>query len=208
MSTEFFTKLIEALPVDIENGPWIAGGFPLSVYRSDDLFSHDIDYFFKNNDQYMDYVNKFKTIFNELDVKVEGEEEGVFNTCKEIMLLLSKPFNCIETDNSYTFSPNNENCHHKVQFIKKQFYNSLEDVFDDFDITACKIATDGIDFYASDETYHHIDNNILHINKFHQKSIKRFTKYVQYGFKPTKETIQGIYNITDPIIQFAGLCDY
>ena len=208
MSTEFFTKLIETLPVDIENGPWIAGGFPLSVYRSDDLFSHDIDYFFKNNDQYMDYVNKFKTIFNELNVKVEEEEEDVFKTCKEIMRLLSNPFSCVETDNSYTFSPNNGNCHHKVQFIKKQFYNSLEDVFADFDITACKIATDGVDFYASDETYHHIDNNILHINKFHQKSIKRFTKYVQYGFKPTKETIQGIYEITNPIIQFAGLCDY
>lgn len=205
MSTEFFTKLIEALPVDIENGPWIAGGFPLSVYRSDDIFNHDIDYFFKNNDQYMDYVNKFKTIFNELEIKIE--EYDVFNQCSEIMLLSSRQFNCVETENSYTFTPISQN-YHQVQFIKKQFYNSLEDVFADFDITACKIATDGVDFYASDETYHHIENNILHINKFHQKSIKRFTKYVQYGFKPTKETIQGIYNITDPVVNFTGLCDY
>jgi hypothetical protein len=60
-TTEFFTKLIKQLPVDIQNGPWIVGGFPLSVYRNDNIFTHDIDYFFKDYDQYMEYVNKFKT---------------------------------------------------------------------------------------------------------------------------------------------------
>lgn len=203
-TTEFFTKLIKQLPVDIQNGPWIVGGFPLSVYRNDNIFTHDIDYFFKDYDQYMEYVNKFKTKFAE--VKPELKEcDDVFYP--EIMVIYNKPFSYIETDNSYTFTPNTDDGI-QVQFIKKRFYNDLSEIFDDFDITACKIATDGVDFYASDNTYHHIDNNILHIEKFHDKSIKRFTKYVQYGFAPTKETVQGIYGIANPVFNFAGICDY
>jgi hypothetical protein len=132
------------------------------------------------------------------------EGDDVFKLYTEIC---SNPFSYIETDNSYTFTPNTDDGI-QVQFIKKRFYNDLSEIFDDFDITACKISTDGVDFYASDDTYHHIDNNILHIEKFHDKSIKRFTKYVQYGFAPTKETVQGIYGIANPVFNFAGICDY
>lgn len=197
MENNFFYELIQSLPVDFEDGPWIAGGFPLSVYRNDIHFNHDIDFFFKNEEQFNQYVEIFERVFN------DGKEEKfniehLFSTAYK-----SKEFMVVKSENAYTFIPSSS-FKNKVQFIKKKFYNSLDEVFADFDITVCRIFTDGVDFIASDETYNHIENNILHCQKVHEKSIRRFTKYVKYGFNPTKETVQAILELSNKITDFSN----
>lgn len=199
MSTEFFTKLIEALPVDIENGPWIAGGFPLSVYRGDKDFTHDIDFFFKDQSQFDFYYNK---MISDL-IEKEDSIESFFGELTPIEI---KEINVskFESNNAVTFFTGSN----VVQFIRKKFYNSIEEVLDDFDISVCKIATDGVEFFASDRTFDHIEKNIFNIDIPHNKSIKRFTKYVQYGFSPTKESIQAILELQTPITNFISESDY
>lgn len=202
----FFKDLIEDLPVSFENGPWIAGGFPLSVYRGDKLFAHDIDFFFKDEQQFEVYISLFDKHFVKRNTKeVKGD---IINPCSEIFL--TNRVSRVDTENAVTFIPSDVIGEESVtvQFIKKSFYDDIEAVLDDFDISVCKIATDGVEFLASDRTYDHIDNSIFEIDLIHEKSIKRFTKYVQYGFTPTEKTIQRIFEHKDFITDFTGIDDY
>jgi len=206
MTHKFFKEIIQKLPSSFETGPWVAGGFPLSVYRADKVFSHDIDFFFKDEQQFDLYVSLFEKNF----LKKDGKEikDDIINPYSEFFLFNDR-FTKIVTDNAVTFTPCNVGEDKVViQFIKKKFYVDIEAVFDDFDISVCKIATDGVEFLASDRTYEHIDNSIFELDLIHEKSIKRFTKYVQYGFAPTEKTIRGIFEYKNFITDFTGVDDY
>lgn len=79
--------------------------------------------------------------------------------------------------------------HEKVQLITPRYYNSLEDVVDSFDFTACSAGTDGNILYAHDKWAKHCLKKQLHMAglEYPIATLRRMEKYKSYGFKVSEE---------------------
>jgi len=173
---------------DFADGPWIAGGYPLKLYSRSIERHTDIDVFFRNKDQFLYTLDK---ILNEC--RIARKNTMVHDP---IDVIFQNKVEVIKTHNAITIKYNNV----FVQLIYKNFNNSLQDVFDSFDINCCKIATDGVEFIATEATYHDIDHRVLNMTRIHKHSLRRFTKYVGYGYKPTTETCELLrHHTSNPI---------
>lgn len=79
----------------------------------------------------------------------------------------------------------------KIQLVTKFFYNSMEEVIDRFDITACRHITDGkviLTKYSSvRDTFNKKIN--LHTIEFPNATMKRIQKYIQKGFTLTNKAV-------------------
>lgn len=156
-------RILDMIRPDFENGPWIAGGAALSSYLGLDNDGADIDVWFKNSKQ-----------FDETLIAIKSK------------LTFGNFFNCptIETGNAITFIGDN------VQLIRMHFFDSLDDVFNSFDLTVCQVATDGKSFRFGKDTITHIKNKELHINNLKSASLKRIIKYQILGFNVPQSTIK------------------
>jgi hypothetical protein len=170
------------LKPNLEQGPWIAGGAPLRWYQNLSVGDHDIDVFFANQQQ-----------FDELSEIVTKRLSGYILFNSEHALTLKAYVN---------------NLDYKVQLIKK-FRPSLADLLDNFDITVCKIATDG-EYWVKGQDF---DRDlaaralVLH-NELRPDSIKRVVKYMLYGYEPSNELLDQIYNNADLQVKFSDDEDY
>ena len=176
-----FDKILDIIKPSLENGPWIAGGFAMRLYAGMCVKDHDVDVFVRDEEQYSRLVNAFSEINT-------SPESATLDFDGSLISYESKLRKAYETVNATTF-------HYvfqcPVQIVKpKPNVTTLEDVLDTFDINCCKIATDGKEFVATESTYSDIDNRILNFSRVKENSLWRFTKYVAYGFTPSKETIQ------------------
>lgn len=79
----------------------------------------------------------------------------------------------------------------KIQLVTKFFYNSMDEVIDRFDITACRHVTDGkviLTKYSSvRDTFNKKIN--LHTIEFPNATMKRIQKYIQRGFTLTNKAV-------------------
>ena len=139
-------------------GPWIAGGMGRQLVRGETEFN-DIDVWFNNAEQLHDLNCRFQQVF---------------------------------LDNCYCIysSPNAETLQvgdFKVQFIRKQFYRSVEEIFDNFDFTCCQIAVDE-NIQAYGPGIEDAKNSKLKLNQLDRHGfIYRYAKYLGYGFKMDPE---------------------
>lgn len=178
----------------------IAGGLPMRLFGNMSIDNHDIDVWFKSAKHITRVTERFLRWCNVNDVST-----SVFGGAKYFMQHHT-------SDNADTFTfDNNHGQKLSLQLIKRQYMETEQDVLDFFDIRACKVLMgQGGELYASDETKFDIANKILHFDKIKENSLKRFTKYVAYGFKPDRESINGIIKAhNEGIIQtkFDGNCD-
>lgn len=76
----------------------------------------------------------------------------------------------------------------KVQCIRRNFYKSLINLFQDFDFSACQIATDGRNFSCAEQTRLDILNQVLRFAPggtiAKHTLIQRMSKYVNHGLIP------------------------
>jgi hypothetical protein len=76
----------------------------------------------------------------------------------------------------------------KVQIINRQFYETLDDVFKDFDFSVCQIATDGKRLAYTTQAHQDIESGTLRFAP--QGKVARHTlmgrmlKYINHGFVP------------------------
>jgi hypothetical protein len=197
MNLDFFNEMLEIIKPDLDNGPWIAGGYPMRIYSGMELITSDIDVFFKDQQQLESHQKFFNDYCHPLVSCFDFSEKP-----PEI----KTRFNKFSTTNADTYTDEHGN---KIQLIFNVFHKDLNSIFDHFDINLCKIATDGKIFIANESTYHDIENKILNFSKIQSSSLKRFTKYVKYGFKPSKETIEAIYESRSKLsYDFSNDIDY
>lgn len=155
---------------NLETGPWIAGGTARRLWYGEPWEKYDIDIFFQNQLAFNNTVNALHSL---LDCKNRA-----------VALLQHKSKNAIlyniDFRNIYQSSVN----FLQVQAIRLNFYNNLKEVFDDFDLTICKFATDGITCIASDDALQDCKDNVIRINESSTKKLKasRIIKYSDYGF--------------------------
>jgi len=151
------TWLGAQLGCDIQTGPWIAGGTPRLLWFAEDQTGHDIDVFFPNIHCLENAHVIMKTI-------TQSTGYQTMNAC------------------TYTVVHNGKTI--EVQLISKHFYKSLDALFNDFDFTVCKFATDGKILVGDSEGVEHCKNKQLSWNEKSNQTISpyRVIKYSTYGF--------------------------
>ena len=167
----------DALPVnliepDINKGPWIAGGAALQWYQGKPVGLHDIDVFCRSQEQATALVAKFMSENSKL----------VFSSENAVTLEYST------TDNSSSW---------KIQIITKEFFKTVKEVVDRFDITVCKIATDGFSWHKGPQMAADLHTRTLRITQLKPDSIKRYAKYMAYGYRPVDGLFEEILAVTD-----------
>jgi hypothetical protein len=178
-------QIVDLIKPDFVNGPWICGGACMSWIQGQELPAYrDIDVYFKNETQWHLFVTQMKKIY----VDTNGKFSYTHVT---------------ETDNSLTFWLKAAGHQWTIQAIKLYYSETIEEIFSKFDITACKIATDGNTFkVGSSETVNHIFNKIIDIPDLKLNSVARVIKYLAKGYTLTEETYDKLSASTTTVWDF------
>lgn len=158
-------RISNYLELDINNGPFLAGGAVRKCFLMENIGNSDWDIFFKDIDQFNKYASKLAT-----ETKAQ--------------LLCS-------SDNALTYVIEGN----KIQLVKRKFYNNYQEIIDDFDFTICQFVTDGnvikVGEYSIVDSKHKIINNTRHVLD-RPGIMGRLVKYIVYGYSPTNEFLKQI----------------
>lgn len=168
-------KIIEyikrkGVDLDLEKGPWVAGGAALFLYMNK-KWPHrsDLDVFFRTVD---DFKNAEKKLSDTL-----------------------VSFNLIYQKNP-TFKTMQEKY---AQLINFKLFNCKEDLISDFDFSVCQVITDGECILISEDAKKDIEEGLITniIEKPTSATPFRLAKYSQYGFIPKPGVISWALTLDD-----------
>ena len=157
--------LIELLPKCTENGPWIAGGSLHRTYRKIPLTNADVDVFFKNKEQFEQFVAaiSLRSLFS--NYKIESTIYSEWHCTLTIKYM--------DVD-------------WKIQCVTFKYFDNIEELFKSFDINVCRIAYDGTNVVYGENVLNEINNNKLKFNEgsiyYPSVTLKRLVKYVKMGY--------------------------
>lgn len=159
----------EALPfLNMENGPWIAGGAVRRIYEGNGLRFSDIDVFFPNEDMQLWAVKLFNS---RMSTKQGWSSVQVVD---RVLGPMSATFYILYEDQKVP-----------IQFISKKYFPSMEAILNDFDFTLCMWGTDGQKMVYDERAPRDLASKSLVLHD-HPKRPKpnRLAKYVAQGFVP------------------------
>jgi hypothetical protein len=187
--------------LNIEQGPWVAGG---AVRRllSDDFGAGDIDIFLPErlcgfwNDQKCNLtplVDRIDNIFHEQITSRTAKKN-----LNEYVFGLNKPFN-----------PNKII---KVQVVHKNRFDSIEALLSDFDFTICMAATDGWRWVAYEQIMSDIERRQFGIQSVQRRGmeIRRMIKYCNFGLTPKPGVLSSVLSreTLDTVLDDELMVDY
>lgn len=193
-------KLLDAL--NVGKGAWIAGGAARCLFLGSPI--NDIDVWYPNEKLWQHAchaVNRYRVSSpyetdNATTITVSSDwtkenKESLTNGASIDWLDVLKTTTSIFTDNTI-----NE---YKVQMIKKKFYNNIEEIFNDFDFSVCKVATDGQgEFIFDNLALEDIAHQRLRCTRYSPEGfLTRFIKYNIYGYKMPKEELKHYLSMPD-----------
>jgi hypothetical protein len=157
--------LIELLPKCTENGPWIAGGSLHRTYRKIPLTNADVDVFFKNKEQFEQFVAAISLSSLFSNYKIESTIYSEWHCTLTIKYM----------DTEW-----------KIQCVTFKYFDNIEELFKSFDINVCRIAYDGNNVVYEDGILNDIKTNKLRFNQgsiyYPSVTLKRLVKYVKMGY--------------------------
>jgi len=182
-----FSKLVNDLAVyDIKQGPWIAGGSVRKLWQGLDWSGEDIDIFFNNRTQIEQFHNhiKYKFIKSKFDLLDEYIQPTNLKKDTDI--------DVYETSNAVSYTLNNPSEFGeavKIQAIRRQFYDSAEDLLNDFDWTVCQFVSDGTTMWATPLAERDLAAKNIVLSPTTTRTVKtlRLMKYSAYGFNASDE---------------------
>lgn len=177
VSDDIFKKITKLIgQFDLVNGPWISGGAARRLWAGEEWIDNDIDIFFKDQEQF----NKTDNMLTDLVLNNEGKK-------------ISKKS---KNANTYiVYRPNiSYNNNILIQTVHRTFYKTIIDVWNDFDITVCKFATDGNLLIADKQAAYDFKNKILRLSSPVPMKLdaKRIIKYSIYGYKAQPSIIKDL----------------
>ena len=166
---ELFDKSI--IPKPVKDQIWVAGGAIRRTIANQPLDT-DVDYFFKKGSKSLDFKGLLSQR-NENDVEVLRKTD---------------------TATTYVVRYTNDNQQTstiKVQEIKVDFYDSIEQLLNTFDFTICQFAYDGENLHCGDYSLHDLGRKRLVINNitYPVASLRRLIKYTQQGYYACQGTM-------------------
>jgi hypothetical protein len=173
-------RIIRAIApfLDVENGPWVAGGAArrLASWETDISVS-DIDIFFPNLEIYNWAVRYFQSANSKdfFPFKVEDE---------------------MSTPNGVIFKVRFDEKVYAFQLLNKRYFENLPELFDDFDFTICMFATDGYSLVGEERADDDLLARKLVIHKSPPKpKAARLAKYCSQGFSPEPGVISAMFGV-------------
>jgi hypothetical protein len=154
-------NIFQFIKPDMVDGPWIAGGAVLSWINKESVGNGDVDIFCRTPEQ--------------VD-RISG-------------LLFDYYRRAFDSDNAVSYDrESHDNFSNKlpkrVQIIKRFLSPSPEHIIDNFDISVCKLVTDGETILSGEKTLDDIMYKILRIEGAHHPVLlKRVLKYMAYGYE-------------------------
>jgi len=157
--------LIELLPKCTENGPWIAGGCLHRTYRNLSLTNADIDVFFKNKEQFEQFISAISLSSLTAGYKIESTIYSEWHCTLTIKYM--------DVD-------------WKIQCVTFKYFDNIEELFKSFDINVCRIAYDGTNVVYENGILDDIKTNKLKFNEgsiyYPSVTLKRLVKYIKMGY--------------------------
>ena len=185
ITDRIFQKIVNKFSnYDIDNGPWIAGGVIRKLWQGLKWDDADIDVFFKNKEQFTHFCKNLDPYLYE-----KCEFGNLSQPILAGLTLKSNPIaSSYESSNACTFTLTNlpgVNYAIKIQAIQKDFYNSAEELLEDFDWTVCQLVSDGTTIWAPQHTVIDLSKRNLVLSPTTKRTVKlgRLMKYSAYGFK-------------------------
>jgi len=195
-------KLLDALHVG--KGAWIAGGAARCLFLGSPL--NDIDVWYPSEKLWqhsVQNINRYRvsspyetdnatTVTVSSDWSKEATETTpLVDGANTDWVGLLKGITSVFSDNTI-----NE---YKVQMIKKKYYTCIEEIFNDFDFSVCKVATDGQGQFTFDEqALEDIAHQRLRCTRYSPEGfLTRFIKYNIYGYKMPKEELKHYLSLPD-----------
>lgn len=172
----------------IDPDVFISGGVPRLLWHGDDWYNHDVDLFFKNQAAFDRMKNRMDYQPNPYGSWTNVIKNMVSNN---ITFTKKEPFTSI---NAITYVLKFKDKEIKVQLIRKQFYQNIIEVWNDFDFTVCQYAVDQRYLYASYEAVRDCELKQLSMVKDTKKIPKasRVIKYGIYGFTADNLIMQNL----------------
>ena len=187
-ATGFFKTVhdIDAEPVylvrpDMQKGPWIAGGAVMRWYENKPVRTSDIDVFCRDAKQ-ADAV--IKRVRNTGRCSIAHESDNA--------VTLKYWSDGMQPINAWT-----------VQIIRRDYFKDAQSVIDRFDISVCKILTDGYNVVLGEYTARDLRSKTLRMNMpLRNDAAKRYIKYLTYGYRPVDGLHDAVINNPESIWTF------
>jgi len=191
---------VSQLTLNLETGPWIAGGAPLRWFLNEPVLQSDIDVFCANEDQARQILNKFDNVTYK-----SSRYEYVCRLHYKSTNALTFKIKQTSASKYIPFSANNideKEWTWTVQVIIRRYFKNLDELLNNFDIRACRVATDGDTIVFADESVKQdiMQRRLVMDQPLTPDALKRLYKYLSYGFKPTPELIDKF--LADPQIEW------
>lgn len=185
-----FNKLLKLLPpLDLKNGPFVAGGTARRLWYDQDWQQADVDVFFSSETQRREWTATFE------HQRMPPSNGSVFDDITSLILTRKNTtYLSVSTENADTYVIDIDNVSVKLQVIKARYSSSWLDLFGDFDFTASCFATDGVRAVALTSALHSVAHKQLVINNDTKTDnlALRVIKYQIYGFEPDDKLLRTV----------------
>ena len=163
---DLYELVIDLVKPNFDEGPYIAGSFPMRLYCKMPVDHHDIDIFTTSERQFVKLCDILKKNLPNAFPFVSG--------------------------NATSFKIASEDGKNAgiVQLIKPNRGQNLCRILDTFDIRACRFATDGKTFKFDREALNDAQKKLANFVHYNENTLKRVIKYTAYGFTVDQATVQ------------------
>jgi hypothetical protein len=158
---------------DLSQGPWVAGGAAVQWYLGNSVaelnanIARDIDVFFASLEQ-----------FAQLALRLDNSPCFTKKYTSEYAL-------------TYVMHVHEQSI--VVQLVKNKYFESLKQLFSNFDIRGVKLATDGNRFESAPGTLDDIHSRVCYFDRINPKTVvSRVFKYLTYGYKVDPQQLEDI----------------
>ena len=167
LSHRFGSRLAEYLNLNMNQGPWLAGGAVRKIYLGQHIGHSDWDIWFRSAEQFDRSVKLMKGLGADV---------------------------AYSSHNATTFKFDFENESQNVQLICRRFFDSADEVINQFDFTICQLITDGNTIKIGSHTAQDLDQKLIRSVSPHLQSyiIPRLVKYMVYGYYPCRDLVETI----------------
>lgn len=179
----FGSRLAEGLNLNMEKGPWLAGGAVRKLYLGQSIGESDWDIWFRSAQQF-DIAHKY---IASLGANI-----------------------AYSSDNATTFKYYYEGETHQIQLIRRRFFETPNDVINQFDFSICQLLTDGDKLLLGKTTVQDLETRTIRLgsDRMQPHVVTRMVKYIVYGYYPTRELAELIEQRTLDINWKDGQFDY
>lgn len=182
-------EIFDWLQLDTDNAV-IAGGAALRWWQNQPVAFADIDIFFNGHAAFQ---RQLDLIMNNTQVEVVKSKTSIIDKLDQFFQIdcdskLVKKITSVQmvcdSANAVTLRVTlHDGKQYRVQLIKNKYHANIIELLDRFDITVCRIATDGTRWWTGEHFHQDQKSKTLRLMRTSPNTLKRVIKYMSYGYQ-------------------------